>query len=294
MAPPNASRSTLSSVVPEDLVSPIFAFRVALDLSGQKMYWTAPTQERISRSNLDGQQVEEDLARFFSFPTGVALDVTNGKMYWASMGSSPTAGDGNIQRGLMDGPVRDNNPDTFDDLLTGLSNPRGISLDPVGGKIYWVEAYSGKVQRAGLNGSNPETLFDGLGNLSDIALDVDSGTMYWTDSGAIGVADGKVQRGNLDGTGVVQDVVTGLVLPRGLALDLEWGRIYWTDEHTGGVADGKIQRAWLDGSGVKDVVTGLFQPTGVALDLAAGKIYWTDPGANKIQRASLPAEACTS
>ena len=101
--------------------------------------------------------------------------------------------------------------------------------------------------------------------------------MYWTDAGTA-----KIQRANLDGSGVEDLVTSGLSEPFGLDLDLGAGKMYWTDAGTA-----KIQRANLDGSGVEDLVTsGLSEPFG-DLDLGAGKMYWTDAGTAKIQRANL-------
>ena len=69
--------------------------------------------------------------------------------------------------------------------------------------------------------------------------------MYWTDTGA-----DKIQRSNLDGSGVEDLVTTGLDWPSGIALDVSGGKMYWTDYGTN-----KIQRSNLDGSGVEDLVT---------------------------------------
>ena len=64
--------------------------------------------------------------------------------------------------------------------------------------------------------------------------------MYWTD-----VATEKIQRSNLDGSGVEDLVTTGLEESTvGIALDVAGGKMYWTD---GGSTD-KIQRSNLDGS----------------------------------------------
>ena len=102
--------------------------------------------------------------------------------------------------------------------------------------------------------------------------------MYWTD-----LNTAKIQRANLDGSGVEDLVTSGLSGPLGLALDVGAGKMYWTDWETN-----KIQRANLDGSGVEDLVTsGLSVPLGLALDVGAGKMYWTDTGTGKIQRANL-------
>ena len=104
--------------------------------------------------------------------------------------------------------------------------------------------------------------------------------LYWTDSNR---SASKIQRANLDGSGVEDLVTSGLTFPRGLALDVAGGKMYWANSG----AD-KIQRANLNGSNVEDLVTsGLNSPTGIALDVAGGKMYWTDRGADKIQRANL-------
>ncbi|MCP4858390.1 MAG: hypothetical protein GY903_28265, partial [Fuerstiella sp.] len=83
-----------------------------------------------------------------------------------------------------------------------------------------------------------------------------------------GMGTGKIQRSDLDGSGVT-DIVTGdpWIDPRGIALDLGNSHIYWTDWQ-------KIQRSDLDGSGVTDIVTGLDDPSGIALDLSNSHIYW--------------------
>ena len=104
--------------------------------------------------------------------------------------------------------------------------------------------------------------------------------LYWTDAGT-----DKIQRSNLDGSGVEDLVTTGLSGPVGIALDVSGGKMYWTDWLTD-----KIQRSNLDGSGVEDLVTtGLVSPDGIALDVSGGKMYWTDgtyefeSGGDKIQ-----------
>jgi hypothetical protein len=90
-----------------------------------------------------------------------------------------------------------------------------------------------------------------------IALDGPGSKIYWT-------ALGKIQRANLDGTGL-EDVLTG-VSAYGIALDLAGGKIYWPNYWAW-----KIQRANLDGTGVvEDVLTGLFYPEMIALDSVVG------------------------
>ena len=143
-------------------------------------------------------------------------------------------------------------------------------------KIYWTDAYSKKIQRADLDGSNVEDLVTGLNEPIGLALDAMGRKMYWTDKGT-----DKIHRANLDGS-QVEDLVAGLREPRRVALDPAGGKMYWADATTD-----KIQRANLDGTDIEDLVTGLVEPRGLALDIPGGRMYWTDRSANRIQRANL-------
>ena len=169
--------------------------------------------------------------------------------------------------------------------LRGVRRTGSLSAVPViplpdrGGKMYWADDTTNKIQRANLDGSRLEDLVTtGLQAPSSLALDPDGGKIYWTDW-----ETDKIQRANLDGSQVEDLVTTGLPEPNGLALDTVGGKMYWVDRVTG-----KIQRANLDGSGVEDLVTtGVGSPFDLALDPAGGKMYWTARVTNKIQRANL-------
>ena len=158
-----------------------------------------------------------------------------------------------------------------------MSQPQGIAVDAVRGKIYWADCDADKIQRANLDGTDVEDIVTALKSLSGIAVDADGGKIYWTDR----VTD-KIQRANLDGTNIEDIVTTGLSYPSGIAVDVDGGKIYWTDDGTN-----KIQRANLDGTNIEDIVTGMRSPYGIAVDADGGKIYWTDFGTRKIQRANL-------
>ena len=96
------------------------------------------------------------------------------------------------------------------------------------------------------------------------ALDVAGGKMYWTDVGT-----SKIQRANLDGSGLEDLVTTGVKLPVRIALDLARGKIYWTESSP---ADFMISRANLDGTGGEFLITGLTSPSGIALALQPAAI----------------------
>jgi len=179
---------------------------------------------------------------------------------------------------------------------TGFLNPtahatdsggdgNGFELGPTnafadgGGKVYWADQGTDKIQRANLDGSSVQDLVTtGLAAPHHIALDVNGGKIYWADNSTV-----KIQRANLDGSSVQDLVTTGLAAPSGIDVDVNGGKVYWMDQGTD-----KIQRANLDGTSVEDLVTtGLIVSADIALDVAGGKMYWADAFAHKVQRANL-------
>lgn len=248
-------RANLDGSGAEDLVvtSVIEPISIALDVVGGKMYWTeaSPGDFMILRANLDGTNVEFLVTKLLE-PSGIALDTTAGKLYWTDVGT------GKISRANLDGSSRENL--VIDPSLDAIE----IALDVSGGKLYWTGSTpSGSmVFRANLNGTNVQVLVTGLFSASGIALDTAGGKMYWTDFAA-----GKIQRSNLDGTGVTDLVTTGIYEPVRIALDVVAGKMYWTESV---IADFMISRANLDGTNREYLVTGLQDPSGIALQLAAG------------------------
>ena len=181
------------------------------------------------------------------------------RIYWTNKDES------GLQRGNFDGS----------DIVDIYDGPvGGVALNIADGTVYW--STGDTIKRASRDGiGDTEELVVELSEALDIALDLAGEKMYWADLGT-----GKIQRANLDGTGV-EDLVVSLEEPFGIALDVMAGKIYWAD------VGADIQRANLDGSDVEDLVTVLESPTGLAIDTTAGKIYWTDGGTEKIQRANL-------
>ena len=274
-------KSSVRNLVKDTLVSTVFVSVGCLVSSAQagSIFWTdpigsnvpAPNTDLIKTANADGTGIQE-LVTGIHEPRGMDLDLQNGKMYWMDLGAL------SVRRANLDGT-------NIENLVAFDDGSSGITLDVAAGKMYWTHAASshvvdGLIRKANLDGTQVETLVN-LGPLLPlgIAVDTQNAKVYWTE-----VRDDKIQRANLDGSGV-QDVVTG-VRSAGIAVDSVGGSIYWID----GLSMA-IQRANLDGSNVEDVVVGLDNPTNLDLDLNAGKIYWTDSGAfgkiNRIERANL-------
>src|SRR5205814_2722375 len=89
---------------------------------------------------------------------------------------------------------------------------RGMSIDPVAGKIYWTSNdslnassnASGKVRRANLDGTNIQDLVTGMNYPYGAALDIAGGKIYW-----IRQESDVIQQANLDGSNVQSIVDLG-------------------------------------------------------------------------------------
>ena len=260
------------------------------------MISTGRGASKIQRANLDGSSVQDLITTGLRDPMGIALDVAGGKMYWTDWGTVRSSGPTwtaaacrtwsppastprwaspsmsraarctgrtqhiKIQRANLDGS-------SVEDLVTtGLSNPRaspwmsraarctgrtGARKDPA--------RQPGRQRRGGPGRHRPQQ----------------PGGHRPRCRGRQNVLGGltahKIQRANLDGSGVQDLVTAGLGSPTGHRAGCR-GRQDVLD----GLGTQKIQRANLDGSGEQDLVTtGLNTPAGIALDVAGGKMYWT-------------------
>ena len=209
------------------------------------------------------------------------LRIPVGKMYWT------VPGRGEIRRANLDGS-------DVEILLTGLSNPTGIAIDPDCRLMYWCEAGADpRIRRTALDRTSAiKTLVSaGLMRPQGIALDLSARKMYWTDAG-----NSEIKRAALTGNGVksLLGPADGLRSPIGIALDVNNGQMYWADFLTN-----KIQRANLDGSEKEDLVTSgpgqeVRSPSWLALNFRFGvpsfdHMYWTetDLGVCRIRRALL-------
>ncbi len=160
------------------------------------------------------------LILLFALGSPVSADM----LYWANMT------DDKIQRANLDGTG-------IEDVITGLSSPRGLALDPDGGKIYWTETISGRIRRANFDGTGIETIAAAVKPWA-IAVIHDLGKVYWSDIDASDVYSTRpnIRRANLDGSSD-EDIIS-LPEPRspeaiaamrsfGIALGPP-GQLFWT------------------------------------------------------------------
>ncbi len=175
--------------------------------------------------------------------------------------------------------------------LDSVSGDTPVPLDQ--GKLYWIVRKGGlhyAVQRANLDGSQLETLFDDRDLYPvDLAVDPSGGKLYWT----AGNEDLRaIQRANLDGSQVENLVLChgpNADAPRELSVDSTGGKLYWLIWRSGSYVV-EIQRANLDGSQVETLFSNSDRLSHLAVDPTGGKLYWpveTGDFQHAIQRANL-------
>jgi low density lipoprotein receptor-related protein 5/6 len=199
---------------------------IEIDVSGGKLYW-AELGGLIRRANIDGTGLET-IEVAGGEPHSVALDVAAGKVYWTELANS------RICRSNLNG--------TNVQVVISTPSPDGLAIDPAGGKIYW--SRGNRVRRANTNGTGSELLY-ATTDPHGIALDVAAGKIYWTSFG-----NNTIERGDMDGSGAFETLVSGLATPLAVALDLIPGKMYWTELGGGG----SIKRANLNGSQIETVL----------------------------------------
>lgn len=187
--------------------------------------------------------------------TAVALfaGVAGGQMiYW-------TDGlDNAILRAKLDGS------DIVTLIASGLDQPDGIAIDPVGQKMYWAER-GGFIRRADLDGANVETLVETAEVPRDVALDTSAGKLYW-----VGETTPGVWRANLDGTEPEFIEVLEVGGASTVAIEPVKGKILW-----GG--GGAVHRMNLDGSSPEFfLITDNGSIRQIAIDTDNELIYWVN------------------
>jgi hypothetical protein len=172
---------------------------IALDVPNGKIYWTEFSVNKIRRANLDGSNIEDLVTTGLSHLAGIALDLTGGKMYWADGATEYSA---KIQRANLDGSGVET---LIDDPLIA---PESIALDLDAGKLYFTDIGLDSLYRANLNGSGLEAIIPSeYGTCPSLALDLNAGKIYFSDYGG---PNAKIKQANLDGTGVIDVVSSGV------------------------------------------------------------------------------------
>ncbi len=234
---------------------------------------------------------EAPVLLFESFQSrGIAVDAAGDRLLWSDVLPLGAPTPGGV---LREGGVRGGE---FAPLVSQLTNPAGVAIDPLRGNIYWTDlgddATPSTVYMARRDGSNPQPIIqaDWLSEIEGIAVDALHGKLYFSyiDPTIDSLETGGIARADLDGSNLT-GVVGGLGKPFGVAVDPLGNGLFWADARklspAGG--DGKIARSELNGENQRIILGGLEVPFGVALDFERREIYWTDSELGTIQRSGM-------
>jgi DNA-binding beta-propeller fold protein YncE len=168
-----------------------------------------------------------------------------------------------------------------------VSEPFGIGLDIVGGRIYWANDSGDTISFANLNGSGGggdlNTSGATMNNPEGFAIDPVAGRVYWSNG-----SGNKISFANLDGSGGGDLNTSGATVsrPNGLAIDSANGRIYWPNYDLNTISFANLNGSG-GGGGLNTSGATVMSPEGVAIDPVAGKIYWANNAGNSISFANL-------
>jgi len=184
----------------------------ATDHQGGTLFWSDIENDKIYRSDWDGQNEKEIIASSLDSPCGVAVDWVTEKLYWTD------AGFNRIEVSLLDGSMRT--------ILihTDLDKPRGIAVHPQSGRLVFTDwGKTPRIEVAGMDGNNRKTIVSvHISWPNDITIDHLTERVYWTDA-----LEDIIESCFLDGSDRRVLVSTNIKHPFGITVDQN--NIYWSD-----------------------------------------------------------------
>ncbi|XP_078695204.1 low-density lipoprotein receptor-related protein 2-like [Branchiostoma floridae x Branchiostoma belcheri] len=116
---------------------------IAVDWVASNLYWTEKSHGRIQVSRLDGS-FRKVIVSGLDQPLGVAVHPREGFLFWTETGTTPR-----VARATLAGTETRT-------LVSGFSvnQPRGLAIDFLEDRIYWVDGFHGTVQSCDVNGGN--------------------------------------------------------------------------------------------------------------------------------------------
>ena len=147
----------------------------------------------------------------------------------------------------------------------------GLAVDTMEGKVYWTEQTSdttGRIRSITLGDKRVKEVVelkgqDGVPNGITVGTDkTNKRWIYWTTS------QGKIQRINVDGLEVYENLINGLKDPKHIAFDKQNPKLYWTEP-------GHIRYTYPNGTGGKPIFEDNLDTLG-GIAVANGTVYWTE------------------
>ncbi|HMB70751.1 MAG TPA: FlgD immunoglobulin-like domain containing protein, partial [bacterium] len=231
---------------------------VAVDLLEDRVFVVSPLAG-VSGADLDGDDpIDLDLP---GIPADIAVLASPGELRWIYWAEEDTH---RVLRVSLDGSG-------VQELANvEATDPRGLTIDPDGGKIYWGDRFSGPgIRGANLDGSDVGVVVPGAG---------DTSTVIWSSAGANWVYwfdDPKFYRGLVD-TGYIEELghlrlSSCIGCNDDFRLKTSFPSFFYSTDRLAG----QIVRLHPLGGTPEVLVSGI-EPYSIELDLPAGRMYWGD------------------
>jgi len=222
---------------------------LAMDTSYGELYWgeEAWTGANLNHAGADLGGIAT-LVSGGSSMHGVALDALHHTIYWTS---SNLVDGGQIHMADADG----SNPVVI--VSQGVTaNPRGIAVDPAGGRLYWADYDRNVIYQSNLIGGGAWPLVSvGLTTPWGLALNAATSKLYVTE-----YVPGRIQSYTIPGA-LLSIVLGGLSNPTYIAVDPSSGRMFWTEA----AGAQRVRRANLDGTALTNLNLPLATYGGIAV-----------------------------
>ena len=243
------SEGSVSDLIDSGAITP---WGIAVDVEGNRLYWTNVTEGTIKSAALDGSDVQT-LMENLDLPRGIALDAATNTLFWAEGGvASP---------GIKSVNLDENPLSTTDVTTSGVVSPYHIALDTAGEFVYWADNASSvkEIKRVKYNGTGSETIVSNTNvkQVAGIALDAANNTLFWGDfeDDIIYSADADAEDQNIQ----TVSTITGDSTPWAIAVDEQSENLYWTD-----YLNSRIFQVNLGTSAQTELVSSVSTPSGFA------------------------------
>ncbi|MEX2603936.1 MAG: T9SS type A sorting domain-containing protein [Gracilimonas sp.] len=198
-------------------------------------------------------------------PNGIAVDQVNSIIYVAD------SEEGIFRANLL-------NEQVAGPLDNETSDAQSVALDQENAKLYVLTA-TDEIQKMNIDGSDMEVLVDsGFVDGNQIKLDLEDGKIYWTSDGdSFEEMPGKIQRANLDGSGLEEVYTNEEYGFSGLFLDTSNNTMYVTTRNLTSVL-----KMDMEGTTVSEIYnennSGLVDPRKMIYHEGADELIWTRNG----------------
>ncbi|XP_052078042.1 low-density lipoprotein receptor-related protein 4-like [Mytilus californianus] len=203
-----------SAIPNQNVFNPV---AIGFDSSQKTIYYSDVRLHQIRSTNIDGSgmSIVKQLA---GVADGLSIDETHRLLFYTDYARELVAVmnlDGSSERNVT---------------TTGISNPRGITLDTANRIIYWTDwGSSPKIERSGYDGTGRQTIVTtDLSLPNAIVLDTNTGKLIFADAGT-----NKIESVNTDGSG--RQVIFEDAGAHFFGLDVDQTYIYFSDWNKEGI-----------------------------------------------------------